>query len=160
MKRSAARMSSIRWWNGASRKPRRWNTAMPVALISAVCIGSTIGHPAGAVRSSALENCGNSDSFTPSFGHGCLPWISGQGHNLAPVPWGSFVQTGAWSSWISGLRLKKKRWSSREIMRNVAEVYYVKRYSKHRLCNTTKALVRGNPLKPRPKEAVCEKEIT
>lgn len=23
MKRSAARMSSIRWWNGASRKPRR-----------------------------------------------------------------------------------------------------------------------------------------
>ena len=49
-------------------------------------------------------------------------------------------------------------------MRNVAEAHrvkrYSKRYSKQRLCNTTKALVRGKPLKPQPKEAVCEKEIT
>ena len=133
---------------------------MPVALISAVYIGSTTGRPAGAVRSSVSESCGNSDSFILSFGHGCLPWISRQGHNLAPAPWGSFVQTGAWSSWISGLQLKKKRRSSLKIMRNVAEVYHVKRYSKQRLCNTTKALVRGEPLKPRLKEAVCEKEIT
>ena len=133
---------------------------MPVALISAACIGSTIEHPAGVVRSNALESCGNSGNFIPSFGHGCLPWISEQGHNLAPAPWGSFGQTGAWSSWISGLRLRKKQQSSWKIMRNVAEVYHVKRYSKQRLCNTTKALVRGNPLKPRPKEAVCEIEIT
>ena len=137
---------------------------MPVALISAGYIGSTTGRPAGAVRSSALESCGSSGNFIRSFGHGCFPWISGQGHNLALVPWGSFVQTGAWNSWISGLQLKKKQRSNREIMRNVAEVYHVnrysKRYSKQRLCNTTKALVRGEPLKPRLKEAVCEKEIT
>ena len=118
---------------------------MPVALISVGYIGSAIEHPAGAVRSSASENCGSSGSFILSFGRSCLPWISGQERNLAPAPWGSFVQTGAWSSWISGLQLKKKRRSSRKIMRNVAEVYHVKRYSKHRLCNTTKALVRGNP---------------
>ena len=42
-------------------------------------------------------------------------------------------------------------------MRNVAEVYYVKRYRKHRLCNTTKTLVRGNPLKPRPQESKMRK---
>ena len=118
---------------------------MPVALISAACIGSTNGHPAGAARSNALESCGSSGNFIPSFGHVCLPWISGQEHSLAPAPWGSFSQTGAWNSWISGLRLKKKQRSSREIMRNVAEVYHVKRYSKQRLCNTTKALVRGTP---------------
>lgn len=58
------------------------------------------------------------------------------------------------------MRLKKKQRNSLKIMRNVAEVYHVKRYSKQRLCNTTKALVRGEPLKPRLKEAVCEKEIT
>ena len=133
---------------------------MPVGLTSAACIGSTTGRPAGAVRSSALESCGSSGNFIRSFGHGCFPWISGQGHNLAPAPWGSFVQTGAWSSWISGLRLKKKQRSILKIMRNVARVYRVKRYSKQRLCNTTKALVRGEPLKPRLKEAVCEKEIT
>ena len=160
MKPSAAKMSSIRWWNGVLRRPMRWNIAMPMGSISAGYIGSTTGRPAGAVRSSVSESCGNSGNFILNFGHGCLLWISGQERNLAPAPWGSFVQTGAWSSWISGLRLKKKRRSSRKIMRNVAEVYHVKRYSKQRLCNTTKALVRGNPLKPRPKEAVCEKEIT
>ena len=57
----------------------------------------------------------------------------------------SFVQTGVWNSWISGLRRKKKQRNSRKIVRNVAEVYHVKRYSKQRLCNTTKALVRGTP---------------
>lgn len=105
----------------------------------------------------AAETPGN---FILSFGHSCLPWISGQEHSLAPAPWDSFGQTGAWSSWISGLQLKKRQRRSWKIMRNVAEVYHVKRYSKQRLCNTTKALVRGEPLKPRLKEAVCEKEIT
>ena len=133
---------------------------MPVGLTSAACIGSTIGRPAGAVRSSVSESCGNSGNFILSFGHSCLPWISGQEHSLAPAPWDSFGQTGAWSSWISGLQLKKRQRRSWKIMRNVAEVYHVKRYSKQRLCNTTKALVRGEPLKPRLKEAVCEKEIT
>ena len=122
---------------------------MPVALISAGYIGSTIGRPAGAVRFSASESCGNSGNFILNFGHGCLPWISGHGRNLVPALWGSFVQTGVWNSWISGLRRKKKQRNSRKIVRNVAEVYYVKRYSKRyskqRLCNTTKALVRGNP---------------
>ena len=160
MKPSAARMSSIRWWNGVLQKPRRWSIAMPVGLTSAACIGSTIGRPAGAVRSSVSESCGNSGNFILSFGHSCLPWISGQEHSLAPAPWDSFGQTGAWSSWISGLQLKKRQRRSWKIMRNVAEVYHVKRYSKQRLCNTTKALVRGEPLKPRLKEAVCEKEIT
>ena len=133
---------------------------MPVGLTSAACIGSTIGRPAGAVRSSVSESCGNSGNFILSFGHSCLPWISGQERNLAPAPWDSFGQTGAWSSWISGLQLKKRQRRSWKIMRNVAEVYHVKRYSKQRLCNTTKARVRGEPLKHRLKEAVCEKEIT
>lgn len=59
---------------------------MPVALISAVCISSITGRPDGAARSSALESCGSFGNFILSFGHGCLPWISGQGRNLAPAP--------------------------------------------------------------------------
>ena len=41
---------------------------MTVALISAGYIGSTIGHPAGADRSSALEDCGSYGSTTRNCG--------------------------------------------------------------------------------------------
>ena len=123
----------------------RWNIAMPMGSISAGYIGSTIGRPAGVVRSSALESCGSFGNFIPSYGHGSSKWTSVPERNLALAPWGSFVQIGAWNSWISGSRWKKKQRNSQKIVRNVAEVYHVKRYSKHRLCNTTKALGRGNP---------------